>query len=483
MALIFCEGFNEYRTINSVNYPQLDEWTTTGSTLFNDPRSGGYAFGIYTATTTQGKLQLDLAAFGGPHTGKKLYVGFAVKNLASLGGVQEGTTSPRRLVTFLNAAGAEVLQINVKKEETLTDLNMKFTVAQAGAQFAEYTLSNFFPGIEYTTGGDAPQQVFRVYLYIEFEIDLVNKTFALRVEGVPKNVTGTSSNLSNFPTTISDISTFQFYGTRGVDTYIDDFYVADSLAASGLQATLSVGSNIVTLKNGGSTLGLAVGQTISLSSGSAGAFGTPATPDTLAIASISDSTRFVVNANHVTAGAVTFNVIDPAGTGLNTWYGPCRIHTPFLNGDQFLDSNDIWSANGNAKLDNNDYDATNSYVVSGTVGKKQLISCSTGAPPFGATITIGEEEYIAAVQLNTVIRKTNQDTAIKPIYKSATNTYHDVGAGINLSGTAALNYKTRLFVIPKNPATNATWELAAIVDGSAANAINNGFGVELIAPT
>jgi hypothetical protein len=148
-----------------------------------------------------------------------------------------------------------------------------------------------------------------------------------------------------------------------------------------------------------------------------------------------------------------------------------------------LDSNDIWSANGNTKLDNNDYDATGSYVVSGTVGKKQLISCSTTPTNGFGSITIGEEEYIAAVQLNTVIRKTNQDTAIKPIYKSATNTYHDVGAGINLSGTADLNYKTRLFVIPKNPATNATWELAAIVDGSSANAINNGFGVELIAPT
>jgi hypothetical protein len=481
MALIFCEGFNEYRTTNSVNYPQLDEWTPTGSTLFSEARSGAYAFGLYSATTTQGKLQLDLAAFGGPHTGKKLYVGFAVKNLASLGGVNAGTTSPRRLVTFLNAAGAEVLQIDVKKEATITDLNMKFTVSQAGAQFAEYTLSNFFPAVEYTTGGTAPQQVFRDYLYIEFEIDLVNKTFALRVEGVPKNVTGTSSNLSNFPTTISDISTFQFHGTRGVDTYIDDFYVADSLAASNLQATLSVSSNIVTLKNGGSTLGLAVGQTISLASGSAGAFGTPAAPATLAIASISDSTRFSVNANHATSGAVTFNVIDAVGTGLNTWYGPCRVHTPTLNGDQFLDSNDIWSAGGNTKLDNNDYDAT--YVVSGTVGKKQLISCSTVAGPYNTVITIDPEEYIAAVQLNTVIRKTNQDTAIKPIYKSATSTYHDVGAGINLSGTADLNYKTRLFVIPKNPATNAAWALDAIVDATSTNSINNGFGVELIAPT
>ena len=482
MALIFCEGFNEYRTINSVNYPQLDEWTFTGSTLFGNARSSSYAFGISSAILTQGKLQLDLAAFGGPHTGKKLYVGFAVDNLSSLGGAIAGITAPRRLVTFLNAASAEVLQIDVKKEATITDLNMKFTVAQAGAQFAEYTLSGFFPGIEYPSGaGTEPQQVFRNYLYIEFEIDLVNKTFALRVEGVPKNVTGTSSNLSNFPTTISDISTFQFHGTRGVDTYIDDFYVADSLAASGLQATLSVGSNIVTLKNGGSTLNLAVGQTISLVSGSAGAFGTPAAPDTLAIASISDSTRFAVNVNHATSGAVTFNVIDPAGTGLNTWYGPCRVHTPSLNPDSFLDSNDIWSANGNTKLDNNDYDAT--YVVSGTIGKKQLISCSTVEPPFSTVITIGEEEYIAAVQLNTVIRKTNQNTAIKPIYKSAMSTYHDVGAGINLSGEPALNYKTRLFVIPKNPATNAAWALNAIVDDSSVNVIRTGFGVELIAPT
>jgi hypothetical protein len=483
MALIFCEGFNEFRTLSSVNYPQLDEWTITGLSLFSNARSGAYAFGLYSSNTTQGKLQLDLAAFGGPHTGKKLYVGFAVDNLSSLGGVNAGTTSPRRLVTFLNEAGAEVLQIDVKKEATITDLNMKFTVAQAGAQFAEYTLSGFFPAIEYLTGGTAPQQVFRDYLYIEFEIDLVNKTFALRVEGVPKNVTGTSSNLSNFPTTISDISIFQFHGARGVDTYIDDFYVADSLAAGGLQATLSVGSNIVTLKNGGSTLGLAVGQMISLLSGSTGAFGTPIMSAPLTITSISNSTRFAVNVNHATNGDVTFNVIDPVGTGLNTWYGPCRIHTPALNADNFLDSNDIWSVNGYLKLDNNDGDTNGSYVVSGTIGKKQLISCATTQASTSAVITIGEEEYIAAVQLNTVMRKTNQDTAIKPIYKSATNTYHDVGAGVNLSGESALDYKTRMFVIPKNPATNAAWALDAIVDGSATNAFNNGFGVELIAPT
>jgi hypothetical protein len=318
-------------------------------------------------------------------------------------------------------------------------------------------------------------------LYIEFEIDLVDKTFALRVEGVPKNVTGTSSNLSNFPTTISDISTFQFHGTRGVDTYIDDFYVADSLAASGLQATLGVGTNIVTLKNGGSTLNLAVGQQINLRSGSTGAFGTPIAGAPLSIMSISDSTRFGVNVNHATLGAVTFDVIDTAGSGLNTWYGPCRVLTPALNPDSFLDSSDIWSADGRTKLDDNDGDVT--YVVSGTVGKKQLISCSTTPANGFGSITIGEEEYIAAVQLNTVIRKTNQDTAIKPIYKSATSTYHDVGAGINLSGEQSLNYKTRLFVIPKNPATNAVWNLAEVVDGTSSNAINTGFGVELIAPT
>lgn len=281
MALIFCEGFNEYRTINSATYPQLDEWTISGQTNFDSPRSGAAALRIYSATTTQGKLQLNLAAFGGPHTGKKLYVGFAVNNLASFA-ADPGTTSPRRLVTFLNSADAEVLQIDVKKETETTDLNMKFTVSQTGTQFAEYTLSGLFPTTENPTGA-ASQQVFRVYLYLEFEIDLVNKTFALRVEGVPKNVTGASSNVSNFPNTISNISTFQFHGARGFDTYIDDFYVADSFAASGLQATLSAGSNIVTLKNGGSTLGLTVGQTISLTSGSAGAFGTPVAPATLAI--------------------------------------------------------------------------------------------------------------------------------------------------------------------------------------------------------
>lgn len=474
MALIFCEGFNEFRLINGRDYPQLDVWTV-GSGTVNEVtgRSGPTAIQLDAVNTgTQTKLQLDLSSFGS-QAGKKLYVGFAVENLASLVAAR-GTTAPRRLVTFLNPAGAEVLQVDVKKE-TSTDLNMKFGVSQTGTQFAEYTLTNLYPTSE-TPTSTSPAQVFRDWLYVEFEIDLVNNTFALRVNGIPKFVTSTTNNLSTFPTAISDIATLQFHGTVGFNTVIDDFYIADSFAAAGLQATLSAGSAVVDLVNSGSTLGLTVGQPISVVAGSVGAFNASGAT----IASISDSARFVVDANHATSGSVTFNVIDNSASGANSWYGACRILTPRINpAATFLTATEYWSTNSDTKLADNDGDATDSYVVTGTVGKKQLISCSN-LDRYGQPITISEEEYIAAVQLNTVIRKTNQNTAVKPVYKSNTNTYYYPGASVTITD---LEYKTRLFISPKNPATNTTWELSNIVDSSASNSVYNGFGVEIVAPS
>jgi hypothetical protein len=71
------------------------------------------------------------------------------------------------------------------------------------------------------------------------------------------------------------------------------------LSATGLTATLSTGTAVVTVS---STAGLQVGQTLVKTAG-AGVFG--ATPTIL---SIDSPTQFTANVNHATAGAITFNV-------------------------------------------------------------------------------------------------------------------------------------------------------------------------------
>jgi hypothetical protein len=179
-----------------------------------------------------------------------------------------------------------------------------------------------------------------------------------------------------------------------------------------------------------------------------------------------------------------FYLIDNTGDAVNSWLGPCRVMTPQFTSASFPTS-EVWDSakqfSWTSDLATNDGDAT--FVSSGTTGKKQLIGLRTANLNQSAdTIYLNDDEYIAAVQLNTVLRKTNLDTAVKPIYKSATNTYHDLGPDVAVAGTPFENYRSQIFVVPKNPATNTNWNLTEVASASS-SASNIGFGLEIVDPT
>jgi hypothetical protein len=178
-----------------------------------------------------------------------------------------------------------------------------------------------------------------------------------------------------------------------------------------------------------------------------------------------------------------FYLIDNTGDSSNAWLGPCRVMTPAFTYGNFP-LGEVWDSAKQSSwpsdLESNNGDS--SFVSSGTTGKKQLIGLMTTNLNLGAnTIALSDDEYIAAVQLNTVLRKTNLDAAVKPIYKSATDTYHDLGPSIAIAGQPFENYRSQIFVAHKNPATNTNWNLTEVASASP-TAANIGFGLQIVDP-
>lgn len=104
-------------------------------------------------------------------------------------------------------------------------------------------------------------------------------------------VTGYSKTNSNPPTQIPQLL---FEGQATL--YANNF---DYLSATGLTATLSTGTAVVTVPT---TAGLQAGQSLVKTSG-AGVFGASPT-----ILSVDSGTQFTANVNHASSGAITFNV-------------------------------------------------------------------------------------------------------------------------------------------------------------------------------
>lgn len=400
MALIFCEGFEDARSVGGNTVSQLpDIWEFVAGSGYNfagnnNGRSGYSAARLATTSSpTTTKLKLKLDAFGA-QSGKTLYVGFGVRYLQSTPGTQ-GTTLPNRLLTFFNTAGDEVLQVSVKKEAA-NDIDMRLVIGQTGTVFAEYALTDLT--FAASQQNSTPYIYHDSWIYLEFKIDLVDNEVTLRANGIPKFVVSTSSAEATYSTPVSDIFAIQFHGSLdnsdNVDVLIDDFYLADD-----------------------------------------------------------------------------------SGSALNSWIGPCRVLTPNFNSASFP-TNELWdpSKSVSSTLGTNDGDS--GFLSSGTVGKRQIIGLATSTLNIG-TIDPNADEYIAAVQLNTVLRKTNLDGAIKPIYKSATDTYHDLGAPVSID-TAFTNYKTQIFVADKNPATAENWNTAEVAKSTSSNVI--GFGLQIVAP-
>jgi hypothetical protein len=409
MALIFCEGFEDWRTVNNANVSQLpDVWEFISGYAYyfsysNAGRSGYGSANLKTSAAEKTVLKLKLDIFG-EQSAKTLYLGVAIKNLQSAVGAT-GATLPNQCVTFFNTAGNEVIQISVKKESA-TDTAMKIVVGQAGTVFAEYALSDF-SFIQVPEGAD-----YYIYngswVYFEFKIDLLANEFALRANGIPQprltalNETTTTLDAAVYPNTISEIAAIQFHGNtnnaNSFDVQLDDLYLSDS-----------------------------------------------------------------------------------TGDTLNSWIGPCRILTPgFVNAG--FSTAEVWDpakvSSWPSALTSNDGDTN--YVSSGTADKKQLVGFTTTNLNAGA-ISVSDDEYIAAVQLSTVLRKTNLDTAVKLIYKSATATYHDLSP-VQAIDAAFVNYKSQIFVSEKNPATDAGWNLPEIASSVTSNTAI-GFGLQIVEPT
>lgn len=112
-------------------------------------------------------------------------------------------------------------------------------------------------------------------------------TYEFRV--YPKTSSGAAFDLTSFSDSQSDHVKFTIASSRGTG----------SVSPTIFTATLTSGSSEVTLATG-STSQLSVGQKIVLASGT-GDFA-----DNVIITSITNSTKFVVSANHTASGAVQF---------------------------------------------------------------------------------------------------------------------------------------------------------------------------------
>jgi hypothetical protein len=175
-----------------------------------------------------------------------------------------------------------------------------------------------------------------------------------------------------------------------------------------------------------------------------------------------------------------FYLADDNGSDLNTWIGPCRIFNVLPNYDYFLTSDEVWSNYGSAYSNLASNDGDNNFVTAAAINKKQLLSLSPKwANGTYSNISLTEDEYVAAVQINAVLRKTNFDGSVKPIYKSAPSTYTDLGPSKVVS---SLTYGTKVFVSESNPVTNANWTLADITDSNQSTAPYTGFGIQIADP-
>lgn len=396
MALIFCEGFEDSRTVASNVVSNLpDIWTyvtgSQGTSAFSataSARSGYAGSSLVSNATTTPKLRFLMGQFGNA-TNKSIFVGFGVINLLSIAATR-GTTNPSRFVTILDDTGAEVLQISVKKE-TQGDTEMRLIVERAGVQFAEYVLTN----VTVTAAGTGTTAYYNLasWTYFEFKIDLVNNVFGLRANGIPKPVNGTVNSDVTYTPAITAISAIQIHGSANTaaNMSIDDFYVVDSTGSS----------------------------------------------------------------------------------PMNTFLGPSRVLMPNY-GTTALAAADMWSSSWNSNLTSNDGDTT--YVGAGTTGSRQMITLNTTQVGNNAAYAVAGDEFIAAVQLNTVLRKTNLDNYVRPVYKSGTTTYTYFGAARTINN---LDYASNIFIAEKNPVTSSTWAAADVQDTE--DVINRSFGLEIVA--
>jgi hypothetical protein len=484
MALIFSEGFENSRTVaskNSSNLPDVWQFTDQNSSYFsvsNNGRTGLYGALLSSESSgSSAKLSFFLTPF--TVTGTQLFFGFAVKDLSTARGTA-GTTLPRNFLRLFNAASESLFSLVVEKETT-GDTAMKLQVITGtNTVTAEYTLTEI-PVTFNGTGASAYLSISN-WLYFEVKLDFNANTLALRAQGMPVFKTGTTSNETSLPSgtlamvsdpvkgTIPNLNSIQFCAETNVNSmYLDDFYILDNTGTTDLVATLATGTALVTLTTG-TTANLFAGQALTKTSG-IGAFG--ATPTVL---SVQSATQFTASVNHATAGEITFSA---GGTGEipKSFLGPCKIYTPNFSYNTF-GANEFWGTSGSAwwsALTSNDQD--NSYVSSGTVGKKQLLTFAQTSPGNNAAITINDDEYIAGVQLTSVIRRTSLDSAVRPVYKSAVNTYTPFGPATPITNEL---YATKVFVAQKNPVTTAVWEATDVFDLE--DVINKSFGLEIVDP-
>jgi len=174
----------------------------------------------------------------------------------------------------------------------------------------------------------------------ELEIEHDSVTIG-RYEIRSSTKTGLTDSQYDYRVTDIDLS------TTPVKVKFDNFNISRS--TTGLQATLTLGTNAVTLTSG-STANLLLGQSFTINSGT-GKFGTSAY-----ITSISSSTNFTMSANHIVAGAITFSQ-STTNIGIDSISRTeiCTVTTQFDHGLTTGDFIDITDVKGMIQLNGGNY--------------------------------------------------------------------------------------------------------------------------------
>ena len=134
------------------------------------------------------------------------------------------------------------------------------------------------------------------------------------------NVATSTTTVTLTTSAAHNISTGDYITISGINSYTNGVFLVTSATSggttiqysipssfltvtTGLAATLISGAGVITLTSG-TTAGLTVGQSLSVTSGT-GAFGTSPR-----IVAINSSTQIIVNVSHATSGAVVFSATD-----------------------------------------------------------------------------------------------------------------------------------------------------------------------------